>query len=448
MVSARRKWIFCFRSPQIRWREAPRCCSNWSDSRATPDAPQFIPRSWGGLHTPRPKTRHSCRSALRRHAETKARAGDHAEAAKLVEEATTAAKLEAMTSGVRYALPRPGAIALYRADWAEAERALSEARASLPVDFADQEELARLEHNFGVVALYRGHPDKRARRSLVPSRPNGGSATALGFARACSTLASPWRSSVSSIRPTSRLKRRSRSPKRSGKRRGVAGALRPARTWKFAARMRSLRSAGSPKPRRWVRPFRARCEPISRCFVRSASLLEGDGLAALAAVGQIDKSLRESDALVDSRALIAEARAHLALLPVDRKRAARLAVLAIRRSRAGQLPEAEQDAKMALAAARASSKTGATGKRYDERVVVTPIASQDEPAWQWMASVGEGISVADAAFQLARLAVVQFAPSGASSLWSTRTGTPWPHGARTSTASRWPRPINDSPPTR
>ena len=160
MGFARRRWICCFRSLPIRSREARTCCSSWSDSRATPDAPRFIPKSWGGSPTPRAQNPSLVPLSLRRQAEAKARAGDHTEAAKLVDEATAAATLRGDAIGRALCLATAGAIALYRADWAEAERALSEARGSLPDDFADQEELARVEHNFGVVALYRGRPDQ------------------------------------------------------------------------------------------------------------------------------------------------------------------------------------------------------------------------------------------------------------------------------------------------
>ena len=345
--------------------------------------------------------------SLRRQAEAKARAGDHSEAAKLVDEAAAAATLRGDAIGRALCLATAGAIALYRADWAEAERALSEARGSLPDDFADQEELARVEHNFGVVALYRDRPDQARdafTRSLSTKRRLGDRA---GI-RACLlnlgiTLAKLGELDQADVTLQEAV--------------ALAEALRQTagRGWCLAARADvEVRRKNALAAERWIAEAEALGDAIPSAvradlavLRASASLLEGDGAAALEAVRRIDENLREGDALVDSRALTTEARAHLALLPVDRKRAARLAIQAIRRSRAAQLPEAEQDAIAVLAAARPFPKTGSAAKRYDSGVVVTPPALEDEPAWQWMASVGEGISVAEAGFQLASLAVRQ-----------------------------------------
>ncbi len=49
-----------------------------------------------------------------------------------------------------------GAVALYRADWETADRALGEARARLEALGDEREELARVDHNLGVVAIYQG----------------------------------------------------------------------------------------------------------------------------------------------------------------------------------------------------------------------------------------------------------------------------------------------------
>src|SRR5439155_7149277 len=74
-----------------------------------------------------------------------------------------------------YALATQGAVALFAADWAAADAAFGEARAKL-VSASDREEVARLEHNLGVVALYRGRAADAAtafERSLAIKRALG-----------------------------------------------------------------------------------------------------------------------------------------------------------------------------------------------------------------------------------------------------------------------------------
>src|SRR5262249_60583901 len=76
-----------------------------------------------------------------------------------------------------FATATVGAVALYRADWTSAERALAEARATA-LAFAgdDPEEMARLDHNLGVVLLYRARHEEAAaafERSLDAKRALG-----------------------------------------------------------------------------------------------------------------------------------------------------------------------------------------------------------------------------------------------------------------------------------
>jgi DNA-binding NtrC family response regulator/tetratricopeptide (TPR) repeat protein len=343
--------------------------------------------------------------ALRRQAESKARAGAHAEATKLVERAAEAAQGRGDIVARALCSATAGAIALYRADWTEAERALDEARSSLPANCPDQEELARLEHNFGVVALYRGHPEKaRAAfaRSLSTKRRLGDRA---GI-RACLlnmgiTLAKLGRLDEADLTLQEAV--------------ALAEALGQAagRSWCLAARADvEVRRRDAAAAERWIAEAEALGDAVPSAVradlavLRAATcLLEGDGAAALTALLAIDPGLRENDALVDARALVAEARAHLALLPVDRRRAAVLAVRAIRRGRAAQLPEVEQDAKAVLSAARSSAKAKRTPGRYDIGVAATgPV---EDLTWKWLASFGEGAAVGDAAFGLAQLAVTQ-----------------------------------------
>jgi DNA-binding NtrC family response regulator len=345
--------------------------------------------------------------ALRRQAETKARSGAHADATRLVEQATAAAEARADAMGHALCFATAGAIALYRADWAEAERALSRARSALPQECADREELARLEHNFGVVALYRGKPEQ-ARDAFVRSLATKRTLGDRAGIRACLlnlgiTMAKLGQLDEADITLQEAV--------------ALAEALGQAagRSWCLAARADvEIRRKDAVAAERWIAEAEALGDAVPQpvradlaVLRASACLLEGDGQKALDALGAIDPGLRESDALVDSRALVGEARAHLARLPVDRRRAAHLAVRAIRRSREAQLPEAEQDARAVLAAARLSRKANRARERYDTQVVVSPLSPREDMSWEWMASIGEGVAVGEAAFRLAQLCVAQ-----------------------------------------
>ena len=285
---------------------------------------------------------------LRRQAETKARAGAHDEAEALVLEAMHIAKERGDATARALCLSTRGAIALYRADWAKAELSLAEARTALGTAMGDPEERARLEHNFGVVALYRDHP-REARdaftRSLAVKRTLGDRAGV----RACLlnlgiTLAKLGLFDEAEVT----LQEATALAETLGQ---TAG-----RGWCLAARADvEIRRKNAVAAERFI----AEAEGLGEALPSSvradlavlralSNLLEGDGALALQALSSLDPALRASDALVDSRALVAEARAHLSILPANRRRAARLAVLAIRRSRAARLPEAEEEAKMSL----------------------------------------------------------------------------------------------------
>ena len=115
--------------------------------------------------------------ALRRRAEKAARDGDAKGAASLVARAREAARASGDVAAEALTLASAGAIALYRADWAAADAALAEARARLAsIDLHDAEEIARLDHNAGVIALYRGRVDEAVaafERSLAAKRKIG-----------------------------------------------------------------------------------------------------------------------------------------------------------------------------------------------------------------------------------------------------------------------------------
>lgn len=95
--------------------------------------------------------------AARRRAERCAREGDLDAARELATRAVALAEETRDPADLALARATEGAVALYRADWASAERALDLARSTMASGVVqDQEELARLDHNLGVVALYRG----------------------------------------------------------------------------------------------------------------------------------------------------------------------------------------------------------------------------------------------------------------------------------------------------
>ncbi|MFO0757580.1 MAG: sigma 54-interacting transcriptional regulator [Byssovorax sp.] len=130
------------------------------------------------------------------------------------------------------------------------------------------------------------------------------------------------------------------------------------------------------------------------------ALLEGDGPGALAALGELSAELRAADPLVDARALAAEAEAHLLALPVDARRAARLAIAAIRRSRGAGLPEAEAQGAAVLRAARRRSAPRYAGPMSSGTDAAR--AEVDDPWWSFLAELAAGASRDDAALSLAR----------------------------------------------
>ena len=103
--------------------------------------------------------------AARRRAEERARAGDHEAALRFADLAIARAKVARDAAEEAYALATKGAVRLFAADWAGADEVFDAARARLSAHVAveperiDREEIARLEHNVGVVALYRGRVD-------------------------------------------------------------------------------------------------------------------------------------------------------------------------------------------------------------------------------------------------------------------------------------------------
>jgi transcriptional regulator with AAA-type ATPase domain/tetratricopeptide (TPR) repeat protein len=370
--------------------------------------------------------------ALRRRAEKLARDGDAEGARALAEEARSAAAGDPAAAAL--ALGTIGLCALYRAAYGEADRALGEARARLAaVEVHDPEEIARVDHNLGVVALYRGKNEEAIRafeRSLSIKRSLGDRA---GMRSCLLNLGL-------ALAKTSRLDDAARALDEAL---GLARALgqTAGRGWVLAAladvavrrgdAAAADRRIGEAAALEQGLPAAVRADlAILRAQV---ALLEGDGPRALTAIGALDAEARTGDALTDARALAIEAAAHLATLPVDRRRAARLAVTAIRRAREAGLPEAEAQATAALRAARrAPARQGVWGggswgsgpygtaagdpQRSPPNVTralgyaapmtapaPNPPERRDEALWRWLGDLAGGAPREASAAALARL---------------------------------------------
>ena len=170
----------------------------------------------------------------------------------------------------------------------------------------------------------------------------------------------------------------------------------------------SLRRGDAHAAERWIAEAEHLAEALP-AVVRAdlsilraqVALLEGDGGAALAAVAELSAEVRKTDALIDARALIAEARAHLVRLPADRRSAARRAIRAARRARDAGLPEPGNEAVAVLALARgrapASTAAAATAPRYDE-----PMRSSPE-LWSLIERLAGGSEIGETGLELARV---------------------------------------------
>jgi DNA-binding NtrC family response regulator/tetratricopeptide (TPR) repeat protein len=337
--------------------------------------------------------------ARRRSAEKAARAGDHEAAARLVEEARLAARDRGDTAQEVWAASTRGALALYRGDWVQADRALADARARLAdLDAPDTEELARLHHNLGVVALYRGRLAEaiaalerslEAKRALDDAAGVRSCMLNLGLALA---KAGRHDEAARALEGATALARSL------GQRAGVG--------WCLAARADLEVRRADPEA---AARFTAEAESLGDALpapVRSdlallraeIALLDGDGRGALGALATLDAATRAADPLVFGRTLVIEARAKLCTLPAAPRAAARLAIRAARHARREALPEIESAALEALRAARATRKM-----RYED----PPMAASDDKAFAALERVAEGAPLADCAHALARALVAE-----------------------------------------
>jgi DNA-binding NtrC family response regulator len=324
--------------------------------------------------------------SLRRRAEKLARDGDAAAAEALAAEAVERARAMGDTAAEAFSLATLGLVALMRASFPEAERRLSEARARLSGMELDQEEIARLHHNAGVVALYRGDVEDAIatfERSLSVKRSLGDRAgmrsclmnlgIALGKA---GRYAEAYRALEEALRLARSLGQ-------------VAG-----RGWCFSALADiEVRRGRAREAERWIAEAEALASALPAAIRAdlviaraNVALMDGDGARALAALQSLEEAVSASDPLVFARARIAEASAHLALLPASPRRAARLAIEAARRARAAKLDEPVSQALEVLRSARRGP-----GYSSVEGLGRTPM--RDEGAlWAWLA---EAVSAGD-----------------------------------------------------
>ena len=302
--------------------------------------------------------------AERRRAEERARAGDMSAARDAADRAIALAKALLQERGPEevYALATRGSIELWSASVLRAAELFAEARAlaasiaptiSEESEFLDREEIARLEHNVGVVELYRGRAEAAAaafEQAIALKRALGDRAGVracllnLGLAL---TRLGRWDDGDAALVEATALA-------------DSLGQL-AGRGWCLAARADlEVRRGRAREAERHLAEAESIGDAVPKTIradlvlIRAQiALLHGDGRAALRALLAVDADLRREDALVDARALALEARSKLCLLPAERRGAARAAIASIRRARAGNLAEAENEAVEVLHAVRA-----------------------------------------------------------------------------------------------
>ncbi len=339
--------------------------------------------------------------SLRRRAELCARTGEVELARSTAARALSLAEESRDPVGVALAYSTGGAVALYRADWEFAERALEQARRTIAAGAVDDaEEIARIHHNFGVVALYRGRLEAAAAaftQSLDAKRALGDRAGVwacllnLGLARSqlgeLDAAEDALTEATALCRSLSQLA-------------GVGWCL--AAQAEVALRRGNTRTAekciSDAEHLGETLPVPVRADLL---LLRSElALLEGDARRGLSELARLPADTRTGDPAVDLRACVLEARAALVQLPADRKRASKLAVSVIRRARKLELAEPERRAWVLLREVRRGRKTtgkpGGSEVRYDADVGVDAI-------FEWLDGVARGTSAEDAGVALAQL---------------------------------------------
>ncbi|CAN5369852.1 hypothetical protein BH09MYX1_BH09MYX1_22480 [soil metagenome] len=287
---------------------------------------------------------------FRRSAERAARRGANDEANAFVARAIAIAPDDASRALV---IATRGTVALFSAQWTRALEDYVEARAALRhLTSVDAEEIARLDHNLGVVALYKedvARAEQAFARSLVSKRALGDMAGTrsvllnLGIAR---TRAGLYELAARDLDEAIRLARAL------GQRGGLAWC-RVARV-DLALRVGDVDQADAQQSEATALAD-AMTPPVRADFaliVARIAVARGRGRDALAAIAGIDAALRRDDPMIDARAHAVRGDALLAVLPADRSGAVRAAIAAIRRAREGKIGEIEAAAVACLRRAR------------------------------------------------------------------------------------------------
>jgi len=321
---------------------------------------------------------------LRRQAEQAARSGNFELAERCAGEAEARAAEQGDRLTEALALATRGAVALFRADVVAAERALLDARARLATfDVADREELARLDHNLGVVALYADRIDDAVQafeRSLVIKRQLGDRAGVRSCLLNLGLALARRGDHDAAARTLTEAHALARALRQNAGRAWCLAALadvevrrnRPLDAERFIAEAEAI-SEAPPAIRADLSLLRGQL-----------ALLRGDASAARQALDQLEPALRASDAMVDARAKLIEAGAWLASLPAAPRRAARLAIAAVRVARTARLPEVEARALELLLRARSgAAKPPVT--RY-----ASAVPDADPAVWNWLEQVAGG----------------------------------------------------------
>ncbi|MBK7585462.1 MAG: sigma 54-interacting transcriptional regulator [Myxococcales bacterium] len=291
--------------------------------------------------------------ALRRRAEQRARAGDQEGARTLAERAVELAERRGDHGQLALAMSTVASAALFRADWAGAEVALSRATTTLSAGGVDDaEELCRLDHNRGVVALYRGRLEE-ARLAFEQS---------LAAKRALGDRGGTWACLLNLGLCFGQLGRYEQAEQALVEGLATCRALGQisGAGWCLAALADvGVRRGDARAAERHISEAEHLGEGLPKAvhadlaLLRAElALLEGDGQRALSEVARVEAELLATDALLHSRSLTLRARAHLATLPAERKLAAKDAIRAARAARTAGLAEPEARALSVLAEAR------------------------------------------------------------------------------------------------
>jgi len=332
----------------------------------------------------------------RRQAERAARSGDFAQAESYVAQAERAAFELGDRIGAALSLATRGAVALYRADVPAAERAVREALAQIAtLDIDDPEEVARVEHNSGVVALYADRIADAAlafERSLVIKRKLGDRA---GVRSCLLNLGLALARSRDYVRAAGVLEEAILLAVSLGQHAG--------RAWCLAARADlEIRRGDARAADRFIAEAEAvaQAPPMVRADLAllrgQSALLDGDGARALIALSELDPALRQSDPLLDTRALLIGAGVQLASLPAAPRAAARSAIRAARAARAARLFEVEAQALALLRRARKPLNVA------PEPGYASVMPDRDAPLWSWLNDAASGLPRGESVIRLLR----------------------------------------------